>query len=72
MSNHYFELIEQRLRAGMSWVHGADYSASDIYLFVFSSYLDLGDRGDLKRFEAIAAHRQRVRAREAVAFRWHY
>ncbi|MDY0007574.1 MAG: glutathione S-transferase N-terminal domain-containing protein [Spongiibacteraceae bacterium] len=65
-SNHYFQLIEQQLADGRPWVHGTEYSASDIYLYVFSSYLKLGDRGELSRFDAVADHRLRVRARPAV------
>ncbi|MBA6413385.1 glutathione S-transferase family protein [Parahaliea sp. F7430] len=66
MSNHYFQFIEDQLKAGGPWVHGDKFSASDIYLYAFASYLKIGDRGDLKRFEAISAHRQRVLARPAV------
>ena len=55
MSNRYFELIEQRLRDGKPWVHGGDYSASDIYLFVFSSYLNFGVR-ESERDPQCSAH----------------
>jgi glutathione S-transferase len=47
-------------------VHGEQYTASDPYLFVFASYLRLGDRGDPGRLPAVMAHRSRVRARPAV------
>jgi glutathione S-transferase len=66
MSDHYFEIIEQQMADGRPWVHGESYSASDIYLFVFSSYLNIGDRGDPGKIPAIWSHRQRVRARPAV------
>ena len=67
MSDHYFEVIEARMADGRPWVEGEAWSASDIYLYVFSSYLNLGDRGDATKVPAIMAHRQRVRARPAVA-----
>lgn len=66
MSDHYFEIIEQQMADGRPWVHGESYSASDIYLYVFSSYLNIGDRGDPAKIPAIWSHRQRVRARPAV------
>jgi glutathione S-transferase len=66
MSDHYFQVIEARLSDGRPWVHGEAWSASDIYLYVFASYLNLGDRGDPARVPAVMAHRQRVRARPAV------
>jgi glutathione S-transferase len=66
MSNRYFQLIEDRLAAGGPYVHGEAYTSSDIYLFVFGSYLRIGDRGDLSRLPHIQAHRARVRARPAV------
>ena len=66
MSDFYFKPIEQRMSDGRTWVHGETYSASDIYLFVFSSYLNIGDRGDVAKIPAIWAHRKRVRARAAV------
>jgi glutathione S-transferase len=66
MSNRYFTLIEQNLADGRKFVHGDAYSLSDPYLFVFASYLRMGDRGDLALFPNIRAHRARVRARPAV------
>ncbi|MFA5493246.1 MAG: glutathione S-transferase [Porticoccaceae bacterium] len=67
MADHYFEPIEQRMADGRPWVHGDSWSASDIYLYVFSSYLNMADRGDPARVPAVMAHRRRVRARPAVA-----
>jgi len=67
MSDHYFRVIEERMADGRPWVHGDRWSASDIYLYVFSSYLNMGDRGDPAKVPFIWAHRQRVRARPAVA-----
>lgn len=66
MSNQYFGLIEEKLSDGRPFVHGEHYTTSDPYLFVFGSYLRMGDRGDLSRFPHIRAHRERVRARPAV------
>jgi glutathione S-transferase len=65
-ANEHFALIEAQLRDGRTWVHGERYTTSDAYLFVFSSYLRLGDRGDPARLPAIMAHRARVRSRPAV------
>jgi glutathione S-transferase len=47
-------------------VHGARYTTSDPYLFVYSSYLQWGDRGDASRFPLVRAHRERVLARPAT------
>src|SRR3546814_5730003 len=47
MSNHYFSLIEDKMSDGRLFVHGDSYSLSDPYLFVFASYLRMGDRGDI-------------------------
>src|SRR3546814_11813222 len=66
MSNHYFSLIEDKLSDGRLFVHGDSYSLSDPYLFVFASYLRMGDRGDIMLFPRLRAHRERVRARPAV------
>ncbi|HTB29910.1 MAG TPA: glutathione S-transferase family protein [Steroidobacteraceae bacterium] len=65
-ANEQFALIERQLADGRPWVHGERYTASDPYLFVFASYLKLGDRGDPGRLPAVMAHRSRVRARPAV------
>lgn len=67
MADQYFQPIEQRMADGRPWVHGDNWSASDIYLYVFASYLNMGDRGDAGQVPAIMAHRRRVRARPAVA-----
>ena len=68
MSNYYFGLIEQRFADGRPWVHGDRYTMSDPYLFVFASYLKMGDRGDPTKIPRIWAHRDRVYGqRPAVA-----
>jgi glutathione S-transferase len=67
MSDRYFGLIEDRFADGRPWVHGDRYTMSDPYLFVFASYLKMGDRGDPRNIPRIWAHRDRVyRERPAV------
>lgn len=66
MIHRYFGMIEKQLSDGRTWIHGDKYSASDPYLFVYSSYLQWGDRGDPDRFPLVRAHRERVIARPAV------
>jgi glutathione S-transferase len=66
MVHRYFGLIEDKLSDGRTWVHGARYTTSDPYLFVYSSYLQWGDRGDASRFPLVRAHRERVLARPAT------
>jgi glutathione S-transferase len=66
MVHRYFGLIEDKFRDGRTWVHGERYSVSDPYLFVYSSYLQWGDRGDPDRFPRVRAHRERVLARAAT------
>lgn len=66
MSDHYFQYIEALLSDGRHWVHGDHYTSSDIYLYVFSSYLNMGDRGDPEKIPHVWAHRSRVARRPAV------
>jgi glutathione S-transferase len=66
MVHKYFALIEDKLADGRTWVHGDRYTTSDPYLFVYSSYLQWGDRGDPGRFPLVRAHRERVLARPAT------
>jgi len=66
MSHKYFSIIENQLSDGRTWIHGDDYTTSDPYLFVYSSYLQWGDRGDPGRFPLVKAHRERVLNRPAV------
>jgi glutathione S-transferase len=66
MVHKYFGFIEQQLNDGRTWIHGERYTVSDPYLFVYSSYLQWGDRGDPERFPLVRAHRERVLARPAV------
>lgn len=68
MSDRYFGIIEKRFEDGRPWVHGDRYTMSDPYLFVFASYLNMGDRGDPRKIPNIWAHRDRVyQERAAVA-----
>lgn len=66
MSERYFGLIEQKLADGRPWVHGRRYTMSDPYLFVFSCYLNDGNKGDQAKLPHVVAHRRRVAERPAV------
>lgn len=66
MVRNYFSLIEDQLSDGREWIHGDDYTISDPYLFVYSSYLQRGTAGDPTPFPLVKAHRQRVLARPAT------
>lgn len=66
MTHYYFSLIEAQLSDGRPWIHGESYTVSDPYLFMYSSYLQWGDRGDADRFPLVRAHRERVLARPAT------
>jgi glutathione S-transferase len=66
MADKYFAIIEEMLADGRTWVHGDTYTMSDPYLYVFASYLNMGDRGDIAKVPHIWAHRQRVLERPAV------
>ncbi len=66
MVHRYFGLIEDQLSDGREWIHGDKYTVSDPYLFIYTSYLQRGDRGDADRFPLARAHRERVLARPAV------
>ena len=54
----YFELIEQKLFVG-PWVHGEQFSSSDILLFVITRWLK-GDGVDPAQFEHVYSHYLRV------------
>jgi glutathione S-transferase len=60
-----FDLIEAELFKG-PWVMGEQYTVCDGYLFTISDWLE-GDGVDPKRFPRVHDHRERVRARRAVA-----
>ncbi|MGI9169826.1 MAG: glutathione S-transferase N-terminal domain-containing protein [Caulobacteraceae bacterium] len=67
----YFALIEEKLADGRPFVHGAAYTVSDPYLFVFERWLDtrrLDGRalGALADFPHVAAHHARLAERPAV------
>jgi glutathione S-transferase len=66
MTHYYFGLIEHQLSDGRKWIHGDQYTISDPYLFMYSSYLQWGDRGDASRFPLVRAHRERVLGRPAT------
>lgn len=60
-----FELIERDL-PGDGWAVDGAYSIADPYLFTLAQWLE-GDRADLARLPKVLAHRERMRARPAVA-----
>ncbi|MEW5684188.1 MAG: glutathione S-transferase N-terminal domain-containing protein [Pseudomonadota bacterium] len=59
-----FQLIEDDLLAG-PWVLGDAFSICDGYLFTIAGWLK-GDGVDIARFPKVAAHFERVAARDAV------
>ena len=59
-------LIEEQLSDGRDWVHGAAYTTSDPYLYVFARWLERDGAGGIGAFPRLAAHRARVQARPAV------
>lgn len=61
-----FQLIEDRFADGREWVHGAQYTVSDPYLYVFTRWLDREGAGGIARFPKLADHRARMQARPAV------
>ena len=60
------QLVEDRFADGREWVHGAQYTTSDPYLYVFTRWLDREGAGGIARFPKLAAHRARMQARPAV------
>lgn len=66
MTHKYFGMIEDQLSDGREWIHGDKWTISDPYLFIYSSYLQRGDRGDPEAFPLVKAHRERVLARPAT------
>lgn len=66
LSDRYFEIIEQGLSDGRPFVHGDSFTTSDAYLFVYTNYLRMGDRGDMSRLTNVITHRDRIRERPAV------
>jgi glutathione S-transferase len=61
----YFQLIEDDYLKG-PWVLGEAYSVCDGYLFTIADWLER-DEVDPRRFPRVLDHRERVRARPAVA-----
>jgi glutathione S-transferase len=62
-----FRLVEERFSDGREWVHGAQYTVSDPYLYVFTRWLERDGAGGIAQLPRLAAHRARVQARKAVA-----
>jgi glutathione S-transferase len=61
-----FQLIESQLSDGRDWVHGAQYTVSDPYLYVFARWLDREGAGGIARLPRIKAHRDRMQTRPQV------
>lgn len=59
-------LVEEQLSDGREWVHGARYTLSDPYLYVFARWLEREGAGGIAPFPSLAAHRARMQARPAV------
>ena len=59
-------LVEEQLSDGREWVHGARYTTSDPYLYVFARWLEREGSGGIAPFPRLAAHRARMQARPAV------
>lgn len=57
-------LVEEQLSDGR--VHGARYTISDPYLYVFARWLEREGSGGIGRFPRLAAHRARMQTRPAV------
>ncbi|SKC10531.1 glutathione S-transferase family protein [Sphingopyxis flava] len=67
MLNYYFGKIEDMLKDGRPYVHGDRYTASDPYLFIYTSYLHWPtDRCDLSAIPNVLAHRERILERPAT------
>ncbi len=60
------QLVEDRFADGREWVHGAHYTVSDPYLYVFTRWLDREGAGGIARFPKLVEHRTRMQARPAV------
>jgi glutathione S-transferase len=61
-----FGLVEEQLSDGREWIHGARYTVSDPYLYVFARWLEREGSGGIAPFPKLAAHRARMQARPAV------
>lgn len=60
------QLVEDRFADGREWVHGARYTVSDPYLYVFTRWLDREGAGGIARFPKLSEHRARMQTRPAV------
>jgi len=59
-------LVEEQFSDGRPWVHGARYTISDPYLYVFTRWLEREGSGGIFPFPRLAAHRTRMQDRPAV------
>lgn len=62
----YFQVVEDGLADGRTWVFGQDYSISDIYLSVFAAWLQREPEFAAERFPLVRKHLERVHQRPAV------
>jgi glutathione S-transferase len=61
-----FQLVEDQLSDGRDWVHGAQYTVSDPYLYVFARWFEREGTGSIAQLPRIAAHRARMQTRPQV------
>ncbi len=61
-----FQLVESQLSDGREWVHGAQYTVSDPYLYVFARWFAREGVGSIAALPRIKAHRDRMQARPQV------
>jgi glutathione S-transferase len=61
-----FQLVEEMLADGREWIHGAQYTVSDPYLYVFARWFERDGVGSIAPLPRIAAHRARMQKRGAV------
>lgn len=61
-----FQLVETQLSDGREWVHGAQYTVSDPYLYVFARWFEREGVGSIAALPRIKAHRDRMQTRPQV------
>lgn len=66
LADRYYAIIEKELSDDREFVHGDRFTTSDVYLYVYASYMRLGERGDPSKLPFISAHRDRIGRRPAV------
>lgn len=67
MLDYYFGIIEDMLKDRRPFVHGDNFTISDAYLFIYSSYLYWpGERCNRSAIPHVLAHRERILSRPAT------